>query len=80
MIEEKYTVEKNGFQGIFIKEHQESDKVMIVLGGSEGGINAAYSVAKAFAEKGGHSLALTAASLIQELEGKTSYIFELRGY
>ena len=81
MIEEKYTVEKNGFQGIFIKEHQESDKVMIVLGGSEGGINAAYSVAKAFAEKGGHSLALTAASLIQELEfviavSPAAYVFE----
>ena len=58
MVEENYTVQENGFQGIFIKESQESDKAMIVIGGSEGGIKAAYGVAKVFAEEGIHSLAV----------------------
>lgn len=58
MTEEKYTVQKDGFQGVLIKEQIESDKAMIVIGGSEGGIRAAYGVAKAFAEEGVHSLAV----------------------
>lgn len=58
MTEEILRVEKEGFQGIYIKAATDSSKAMIVVGGSEGGINAAHGVAKAFAEEGIHCLAV----------------------
>ena len=58
MTEEILNVQREGFQGILLKAQSDSNKAMIMLGGSEGGISAAYGVAKAFAEEGVHSLAV----------------------
>lgn len=90
MVEEILNVQENGFQGIFVKEEGDMEKALIVIGGSEGGINAAYGVAKAFAEEGIASLGVaywgteqTAKCLTQipiEIIERAIYFLKEKGY